>query len=279
MSNDTTTDETLPEFEDATDEQDDELTLECWNCGTEFPAHTYAHVVDQRQDLAAEACPTCGIHFRTPPQGIRDFDTVYWTAEDHPAHTLGEDEVARRMPALDLIADKEIRAETAQLTANAPAYFWRAPASSSKYHHPVCREDHGLWTHTLMTVTAVCRLEESYREQDRLPLAGHDHAIAAAILHDQRKHGPHGTTRGKATTDHAPAMAEAIAEESDLPDAVADAVRTHMGPWYDDNEPDGPLQDLLHTADMMASTANATLKVPGPVPEELADLGVEEAKL
>jgi len=72
-------------------------------------------------------------------------------------------------------------------------------------------------------------------------------------------------------------MATVIQQESDLPERVARAVASHMGPWYSGPEPDleSPLEDLLHTADMIASTANITPKVPTPVPKELEEIGVE----
>lgn len=35
-----------------------------------------------------------------------------------------------------------------------------------------------------------------------------------------------------------------------------------------------PLAELVHNADMLASTANATVAIPGPVPEEPEALGV-----
>ena len=257
----------------------DPLMLECWNCGHEFESQTLGYVIDS--DLAAEACPRCGYHFQTPPLRPRDFDELARSPEDHPRWTLSDEEVSRRLPALDLIVDDDVREETARLSASAPAYFWRAPAANpqSDYHHPLCREDHGLWAHTLMLLAPLSRYEESLRAQDRLTLEQRDYAISAAILHDQRKRGPHGTTGGSSTSDHAVVMADVIREESALPNAVAGAVECHMGPeeWgYDGAEPANDLADLVHMADMLASTANADLHVPGPVPEELRDLGLQE---
>lgn len=261
--------------------EDDEgpLMLECWNCGEEAPAGTLGYVIDRK--TAAEACPNCGFHYRTPPINPRDFDELARTPEQHPSYTLDEDEVYRRLPALNLIVDDEIEAEVARLSADAPAYFWQVPAArpTSDYHHPICRESHGLWAHTLMLLAPLCRYEESLRAQGRISIEERDCAIAAAILHDQRKRGPHGSTEGSSVHDHDLQMARVIKEESDLPQEVADAVASHMGPeeWgYAGPEPKTDLQDLVHMADMQASTANADLNVPGPVPEELAELGLEE---
>lgn len=260
---------------------DDSLILTCWNCDDRFASGTLGYAVDDQ--LASEACPTCGAHLQTPPIEAQGFDEVAWSPEAHPSQALPVEEVERRLPALELIVDDEIRAETARLSANAPTYFWRVPAASptSDYHHPLCRERHGLWAHTLMLLAPLCRLEESYRAQDRLSIEERDYAIAAAILHDQRKRGPHGSIEGSSLSDHDLRMADVI-EESALPQPIADAVATHMGPseWgYAGPEPTTDLQDLVHTADMIASTATIDPRVPEPVPEELADLGVEGADL
>lgn len=192
-----------------------------------------------------------------------------------PHRGLRRDETYRRLPALRRIERDDVRRQTARLSATAPAYFWTAPASTSGYHHPRCRGEHGLWAHTLATCTAVERLVDSYAERfDVVP----DHARAAAILHDQRKNGPPDSPAASAVSDHDVRMARVVREEADLPEAVADAVAAHMGPWYDGPSPATPLEELLHTADMLASSANATLAIPEPVPDELAALGFEPAE-
>jgi putative nucleotidyltransferase with HDIG domain len=191
---------------------------------------------------------------------------------------IDRDEARYRMPALDLIEDEEIREETLALTAAAPNYFWQVPASTNGFHHPIWRRECGLWAHTLMVSTAVERLADSYVQRGAIDDHERDYARAAAILHDQRKNGDPENPSSSSVGDHDLQMAEVIRTESALPDAVSDAVATHMGPWYDGPEPSAPLHDLLHTADMMASTQNATLAVPGPVPGELKALGVEEAE-
>lgn len=185
------------------------------------------------------------------------------------------DEVYRRLPALNLIEDEMIRHITAQLSAQAPDYFWTAPASVSSYHHPICREEHGLWAHTLMVSTAVERLVDSYEIRfDVVP----DHARAAAILHDQRKRGPRQSPADSAVSDHDLQMG-AVVRDTKLPDPIADAVAEHMGAWYDGPEPESAVGELVHNADMMASTANATLAIPGPIPDELQQYDLEEANL
>lgn len=192
--------------------------------------------------------------------------------------SLDGEEVYRRMPALNLIDDDELREETARVTAAAPEYFWRVPASTSGYHHPFCRGERGLWAHTLMVCTVLERLADSYVQQGLIERRDVDLARSAAILHDQRKNGPPDVPSDSSVSNHDVLMANVVREEG-LPSAVEGAVRAHMGPWYDGPMPETPLQRLVHNADMVASTETVTPKVPGPIPEEIAELGAEETEL
>lgn len=191
---------------------------------------------------------------------------------------LDGEEVYRRMPALNLIEDVELREETARVTAAAPEYFWRVPASTSGYHHPLCQGERGLWAHTLMVSTVLERLADSYVQQGHLSRRDVDLARSAAILHDQRKNGPPDVPSDSSVSNHDVLMAN-VASDEGLPSGVVDAVAAHMGPWYDGPQPSTPLEELVHNADMVASTATITPKVPAPLPDELADLGAEEADL
>jgi len=186
---------------------------------------------------------------------------------------LSTDEVTRRLPAISLIGDPEVREETVQLSADAPAYLWTVPASTSDYHHPICRGERGLWTHTLMVSTVVERLAESWVAQDRLSWWDVDDVRAAAILHDQRKNGTVAGGRSTSSvSDHDLLMGQIIRDDSALPEQVAAVVDSHMGPWYDGPEPETSPERLLHIADMVASTATISTGLPAPIPEELRDL-------
>jgi len=193
--------------------------------------------------------------------------------------TLSISEVERRLPALDLIGDAEIRDETAALAADAPRYFWEVPASTSGYHNPLCRGERGLWTHTLMVATVVVELADSLVEQGRLNWRDVDAARSAALLHDMRKNGDPADPSDSSVSDHDLRMAAVIREESDLPVEVAEAVESHMGPWYDGPEPETEIERLVHEADMVASTSTITPGVVEPVPEELAEIDVEGVEL
>lgn len=184
-------------------------------------------------------------------------------------------ETVRRLPTLRLIHDEDVRRETARVAARAPPYFWSVPASTSSYHHPLCREERGLWLHTLMVSTVVERLCYSRVELWELSSEELDRAHAAAILHDMRKNGPPGDPAESSVSDHDERMARVVRETSALPSGVASAVASHMGPWYDGPEPETALERLVHDADMVASTKTITPAVQGPVPEEFSGLGVE----
>lgn len=188
--------------------------------------------------------------------------------------SLSLDEVRRRIPSLRLIDDDELREATARLTADAPEYFWTVPASTGGYHHPRCRGERGLWVHTLMLSTVIDRLAESRVELGEIPEDRVDVAHAAAILHDQRKNGDPASPSSSSVSDHDLRMAEVVRDDLDVAirDVVADAIASHMGPWYDGPEPETPVERLVHDADMIASTASITAELPEPIPDELADV-------
>ena len=192
--------------------------------------------------------------------------------------SLDLEEVARRIPTLDLIDDDDLRREVASITADAPDYFWEVPASTSGYHHPLCRGERGLWIHTLMLSTVIERLSDSYVELSLLDREDIDSAHAAAILHDQLKNGDPSDPSESSVSNHDMLMCDRI-YLSDCETFIGDvawAVETHMGPWYDGNEPNGPLSMLVHIADMIASTETITPGIQGPIPEELDGRGIEE---
>jgi hypothetical protein len=209
-------------------QSDTDLELTCWNCDETFASGTLGKPLDRGE--ATDLCPGCGIGFATPPLPSGEFDTVIHTPEQLPSYRLPTGEVVRRLPASNDIVDEAIREAVIDLSAEAPAYFWRAPAANplSEYHHPICRETHGLWAHTLMVAAAVVELAESHVEQGRISIDERDYAIAAAILHDQRKKGAHGAFEGSSTSDHDLQMAAAVREHADLPEAVADAVAAQI---------------------------------------------------
>lgn len=188
------------------------------------------------------------------------------------------DAVKRRIPTLQLIDDSGMRDKTAQITTRAPDYFWMVPASTSGYHHPLCREERGLWIHTLMLSTVIERLSDSWVEQGLINEHEVDLAHSAAILHDQRKNGLKTDISESSVSDHDVLMAQIVLSTS-LDERIASAIASHMGPWYDGPEPKKPLEQLVHTADMICSTGTITPAVHGPLPHELEGRGIREVDL
>lgn len=176
------------------------------------------------------------------------------------------------LPSLALLSDTDLYLKTANLiTDHCPDYFWHAPAASTyKHHNPFCCGEHGLWIHSLMVSTAYERLAPSYIKQDLITPTEFDYGRAAVILHDMRKHGESYAEGGTADRDHDLQMAQLIREESGLPEKVADAVASHMGNWYEGPAPETPLQQLVHCADLAASSKNGTWGIyrkPDPISE------------
>lgn len=168
----------------------------------------------------------------------------------------------KRFPPVTKITDGDVYDETLEaLIKHVPKYFFEAPAASSyDFHNPYACGERGLWIHTLMVSTAYERLVDSYVSQGLITELEADYGRSAVLLHDIRKYGDqyHGQT---ALKNHDLLAAELVREKTVLPDQVADAIASHMGPWYEGPEPETPLQQLVHQADMAASTKNGTFGI------------------
>lgn len=182
---------------------------------------------------------------------------------------MRDEEVRRRFPEVDLIKDDEIRDATiSALGRGVPDYFWDVPATSSgKYHNPFSRRKHGLWIHVKMVFAAYERMVRSFEEQGLITSAEADAGRAAVLLHDMLKYG-HKYEAGDSTVkNHDKLAGHWLEHNSDVPRETVRAVKTHNGPWYDGPEPDSPLEQLVHMADMVASTKNVTCGVYQPAEE------------
>lgn len=189
---------------------------------------------------------------------------------------MDEEEVLRRMPPLRSIEGPRIRRETMALTAEAPDYFWTTPASDD--HHPEpFREEHGLWAHTICVAQAVLDLFWTYESRAQVVEAEKDHALSAAVLHDQLKAGKDPDEDTSSVSDHDIQMMERVVNESSLPERVGEAVAHHMGASYDGPVPTmGGLNGLVHMADYAGSRSNWRIAVQWELPEELQDKGLAE---
>lgn len=187
---------------------------------------------------------------------------------------MRDEEIMRRLPEIELIEDEEIRKQTRDaLARGTPDYFWKVPATSSGYYHNTySKGKHGLWIHVKMGVTAYERMVRSYVEQGLISEKEADMGRAAMLLHDMLKYG-HKYESGDHTRSNHDVMAGMwVGKNTDLPTPVVRAVERHNGPWYDGPtpEPDDHLSQLVHMADMVASTKNATCGLYKPA-EEIAE--------
>lgn len=182
---------------------------------------------------------------------------------------MRDDEVERRLPEVNLIEDDEIRSATlSALGRGVPDYFWQVPATGSgRYHNPYARRKHGLWIHVKMVFTVYERMVRSYVEQGLITELEADMGRAAVLLHDMLKYG-HGYEDGDGTVkNHDKLASHWLEHNSELPREAVRAVECHNGAWYAGDEPDSPLEQLVHMADMAASTKNATVGVYDPADE------------
>jgi hypothetical protein len=253
----------------------------CSNCKRRYPVTTLGRAQpvngsDGQPRHATPTCPHCWYESSHDPIPSENFQELLENhAGSKPPETISPSVAIERLPVIQLISDAKIRTGVAELTAEAPAYFWRVPAASpdSTHHHPSCREKFGLWRHTLFLIPPLCRLTESRILQDtEFSIYDRDVALAAAILHDQRKRGPHATYRDSATSNHDLEMAATVRGNDKLPDRTADAIASHMGPekfGYDGPAPSTPLERLIHDVDMLASFKPIGIEIPEQAPQHI----------
>lgn len=146
-------------------------------------------------------------------------------------------------------------------------FFHDAASTSGKYHPKYALGDGGLARHTRAVVYFVNELSRS--EMFDVNEAQVGLLIAAAIMHDIRKH----TANGGYVQKHArEAYNLIISEQEKYPNLVsvedakymADAVSTHMGIWGvkdGERKPTSDSEKLLHLADLMASRKEIALEI------------------
>lgn len=165
-----------------------------------------------------------------------------------------------KLTEYQLIKDDEIRAEVRKALHKFPDYFWEIPAATTYNHHnPYACDKLGLWIHTKMVCTDYLNRVPSKVARGILTEREADMGLAACILHDSWKAGkPPVKGSTGATRDHDIIAGRFVEQETDLPQEVADAVKSHMGPWYDGPEPVTNLEEIVHMADMGGSSKNST---------------------
>lgn len=168
------------------------------------------------------------------------------------------------MPQVDYIDDDELREQVIDAFHGlVPDYFWYIPSSSSGNYHPHDeRGRYGLLVHTQRVVEIFDQLADSWIGQGKITEQERDYGIAAALLHDTVKNGDDKTNG--TVTEHGMLAADMFEA---MPEEVREAIRSHDGPWGADAEPETPLQELVHAADMVA--ADDKLRVQTQVPTQV----------
>lgn len=174
---------------------------------------------------------------------------------------------------LNEIEDNNLRLFAAYLIANAPEYFFTAPASSSgKYHPYFANEVGGLVKHTRCVIFyAICN-SESFNFDTHTK----DIAIIAALTHDIKKQGD--DDEGNRTLWEHPELAhnyvldmqKKYPELISVEDAkiIANAILSHMGKWQHEKKfvknrqqfplPSTMFEYAIQSADYIASRAELT---------------------
>jgi hypothetical protein len=189
---------------------------------------------------------------------------------------LDLDEVERRMPMVESINHEDLRFLTKKVIAeHTPKYFWDVPASSSgNYHTDDHVKKHGLWLHTLRAFLAFEGMTESLQQSEKLSAWSVDCGRAAILLHDLYKQGVPPRNEKHTIDDHDIVAYKQLKQKTDLPDKVLGCILSHNGPWSQGREPQTPLENTHHLADMMGSRSWSTFSLENceyDIPEELMD--------
>ena len=173
-----------------------------------------------------------------------------------------------------LMKNNDIKNFLFELLRMAPGYFYSAPSSSTGKHHPAYEfTKGGIILHTKAVVYFLMQMLE-LEEYDEFDERQRDLLIAAAILHDVKKHGlnPHSEYTN---FEHPRLAAEFILTYKDcgvIPEKeivfIADVVKTHMGQWNTNGKnskyqslekPKTKAQKLIHLCDYLASREDIDL--------------------
>ena len=194
---------------------------------------------------------------------------------DRVANSLTVDELERRLPEIDLIGDEQIAADTARVFLQwCPDYFWEKRASKN-HHAPDERGEYGNWLHTKRVFLEYNTVARSWTEQQLITAREYHCGQAACLLHDMMRYGWPSENNSYSVNNHDRIMAEIIRQRSALPEPVAAACDSHMGSWGEGPLPQSNLEQLVHTADMVASADYNDIGVFMPS-KELKELGVTE---
>lgn len=168
---------------------------------------------------------------------------------------------------LNLIKNENVRKFVEIILSNTGDWFYKDPASTSgKYHPKFSLGEGGLVRHTRAVVYFILEFQKTMLFLDK---KYNDYLIAAAIMHDIRKH----TAEGKFVENHAREAHNLVLEtQKENPELIsekesqfiANMISTHMGIWGKkqcERAPQKSWEILLHLADYTASRREIDLNI------------------
>lgn len=182
---------------------------------------------------------------------------------------VNNEELHNLLPEIKEIENDDLRRKTEIIyIIQCPEYFWTKPASSSGKYHPKdhCGK-HGLLLHTKRAFTAYQRLSRSYREAGRITEYEQDCGRVAILLHDIYKYGEPQEQNQHTVSNHDRIAYNKLKKNTDLPEEILGCIDSHNGPYGEGKAPETELEQLHHTADMIASDQNGHFKILEPNPQ------------
>ena len=167
---------------------------------------------------------------------------------------------------LDLIRDKKLQESLLKIIESLPDYWLTEPASSTgKYHPEYALGEGGLIRHSKAAMRIGYELLINPSIGDKYTEREKDLLLMSLLVHDGLKLG---MPQEKYTRfDHPILMANYMKENykdfnlsKEDADFMADAIKTHMGPWIEDyngnvilEKPKTKYQNFVHMCDYLAS--------------------------
>ena len=167
---------------------------------------------------------------------------------------------------LSYIKDEKIKNSLILILKELPEYWFTVPASSTgKYHPKYALGEGGLLRHSKAAMRIGYELLENPTIGDKYTRHEKDLMLLALLVHNGLKSG--NPQERYTRFDHPILMANFIIDNKDKfelneEDAqfVADAIKTHMGPWVEDyngnvvlEKPKTKYQNFVHMCDYLAS--------------------------
>ena len=185
----------------------------------------------------------------------------YWGMDDMELHNIFDEELGQ-------IANKNVKRLVTEILQNletANVYFYKAPASSTKKHHPpCCNVEGGLLRHVKRAVNIGQHLCVAYG----LTRRDTDVVISALILHDIWKNdfNRHSSRAANYILNHVSENFESYNDGvfCDMAMDIVTAIRLHMGLWAEPTHKKpirlyNLMELIVYTADYLSSREDISL--------------------